>query len=1041
MVWSYALALLFASASTGLADVEISGMSNQDGQDGFVEDDECQNGQNADGSSGCALHALQLRRNASNDTSETLEASLGWVKTLYHQTTPSAGKSILKEGFRLGHVGWCGAGIYFATSVEATSGKIKGPDSGAGYIIEAKVNLGRIKQMPWHCTTSPSCNHHPYAKCQDRKARGSWLKAQGYDSINFTPDPYGPEYVIYNPDRDKTGDGQLDKEEFWHFIQSIGGIPPEASGDLHEFIDSDNSGQISFDEFLNWVHPDRELELLEKSHADWKSDLVRLSNYQRPEKPLMETRPGKPVVIELWIGPDYKFMADRMKLMLCQMFSPEQVHWEFKMDGRISGTCSLVLAKVGRGIELWNRDTMMAYREDPFLDSSGSTARKWLTDVLQKCLPDVERASNLHRLKQRRHMAHMHRQGPSPVARDLVRHLLSPKRQVRFDAKQALQHKWLTAPSEVSAVEEALDAPLLQWSDFEEGLTGIQREFQRAAEEVVQAVEGIQIGSDLEQQILLDPKDDRLRNCVVCFQESGHFGFFCKQCYHSVCVHCLVKLQKPECPHCRKPATDVAAAQHLAKIAEAFDAQAAMRAGSAAWEVALKVGSNVAENLDKVGVDAVVDIDMSYVRPLSEEQRKRGNACCVCRTPAGAMNHVCPACYASICFPCAKSLKECCCPSCGDVQRNAEPLKHYLAAGEAWDAAMGLREGVLSALTTGAESLTTRGGALMTSFDNSPSSDRKSEYDQALRRAISVQAQLQVSHACHLCSAPSSAFDMACSKCTVSVCSSCIGTRLGPDPCCPGCGDKDVFNESAVRFQRNAQQISNSAAELLDGLWLLGQGLFSESTGGSQQIEQAALPSEETPLLTASAHVFINGRWSSRIVSFTLEVDKSPSAEDAVLLVKSTQWSSHALTDPIFDKDTYIQLYEPGIDILDLREWTKKRKGEDRISPAEDQNTLIPGLQLQSLSSTQLLQDTNSITEADKSPVLDLNYSSEDGERKSSSETPQVEETAGKAKAKPKTTVMLRNLPNNYTRSMLLHLLDEQGFGGNLDSLRSISNL
>lgn len=201
MVWFYGLAILFASASTGLAHVEISEISNRDGQDGFVEDDECQNGQNADGSSGCALHALQLRRNASNDTSETLEASLGWVKTLYHQTTPSAGKSILKNGFRLGHVGWCGAGIYFATSVEATSGKIKGPDSGAGFIIEAKVNLGRIKHMPWHCTSSAGCNHHPYAKCQDRKARGSWLKAQGYDSINFQPDPYGPEYVIYNPDR------------------------------------------------------------------------------------------------------------------------------------------------------------------------------------------------------------------------------------------------------------------------------------------------------------------------------------------------------------------------------------------------------------------------------------------------------------------------------------------------------------------------------------------------------------------------------------------------------------------------------------------------------------------------------------------------------------------------------------------------------------------------------------------------------------------------------------------------------------------------
>ncbi len=31
--------------------------------------------------------------------------------------------------------------------------------------------------------------------------------------------------------------------------------------------------------------------------------------------------------------------------------------------------------QVGRGIELWNRDTMVAYRDDPFLDSSGRTPR------------------------------------------------------------------------------------------------------------------------------------------------------------------------------------------------------------------------------------------------------------------------------------------------------------------------------------------------------------------------------------------------------------------------------------------------------------------------------------------------------------------------------------------------------------------------------------------------------------------------------------------------------------------------------------------
>ena len=48
------------------------------------------------------------------------------------------------------------------------------------------------------------------------------------------------------------------------------------------------------------------------------------------------------------------------------------------------------------------------------------------------------------------------------------------------------------------------------------------------------------------------------------------------------------------------------------------------------------------------------------------------------------------------------------------------------------------------------------------------------------------------------------------------------------------------------------------------------------------------------------------------------------------------------------------------------------------------------GSQLGSLSSKQPLQDTNSITEMDNSPIIDLNFSSEDGERKSSSETPQA---------------------------------------------------
>ncbi|CAE8599237.1 unnamed protein product, partial [Polarella glacialis] len=42
---------------------------------------------------------------------------------------------------------------------------------------------------------------------------------------------------------------------------------------------------------------------------------------------------------------------------------------------------------------------------------------------------------------------------------------------------------------------------------------------------------------------------------------------------------------------------------------------------------------------------------------------------------------------------------------------------------------------------------------------------------------------------------------------------------------------------------------------------------------------------------------------------------------------------------------------------------------------------------------------------------------------------------SGSALAQPRTTVMLRNLPNNYTRSMLLTMLDKEGYFGRYDFL------
>jgi len=109
----------------------------------------------------------------------------GTVMTLYHQTSPSVGPLILASGFRPGTQGWCGGGIYFATSAAATNTKAIGPDSHKGYILEAKVDVGRVKYMPRTC---------------DRSLNGGAVAAQGYDSVSFDPGD-GQEFIVYSNSR------------------------------------------------------------------------------------------------------------------------------------------------------------------------------------------------------------------------------------------------------------------------------------------------------------------------------------------------------------------------------------------------------------------------------------------------------------------------------------------------------------------------------------------------------------------------------------------------------------------------------------------------------------------------------------------------------------------------------------------------------------------------------------------------------------------------------------------------------------------------
>jgi len=114
------------------------------------------------------------------------------IRTLYHQTSSWAGNSILKTGFRPGSPeSICGSAIYFSPTAHDTDWKAV---SGRGFMIEARVDLGRVKRMPKTC---------------DRSMNGWKLKHMGYDSITLDRGGYIEcrrvrhciEYVIYDKSR------------------------------------------------------------------------------------------------------------------------------------------------------------------------------------------------------------------------------------------------------------------------------------------------------------------------------------------------------------------------------------------------------------------------------------------------------------------------------------------------------------------------------------------------------------------------------------------------------------------------------------------------------------------------------------------------------------------------------------------------------------------------------------------------------------------------------------------------------------------------
>jgi len=141
---------------------------------------------------GCGWHNIfcegQCRRDGPAPGPSPTTATTTWVdytseegvKTMYHETSPQTAEAILASSFRPGSSGWCGGAIYFSPTPRIPDSKL-GPDSQRGAIIEAQVDLGKMRHL------NSACLHADEArKC--------------CDSVTFNPGD-GEEFLVFSPDR------------------------------------------------------------------------------------------------------------------------------------------------------------------------------------------------------------------------------------------------------------------------------------------------------------------------------------------------------------------------------------------------------------------------------------------------------------------------------------------------------------------------------------------------------------------------------------------------------------------------------------------------------------------------------------------------------------------------------------------------------------------------------------------------------------------------------------------------------------------------
>jgi len=299
----------------------------------------------------------------------------------------------------------------------------------------------------------------------------------------------------------------------------------------------------------------------------------------------------------------------------------------------------------------------------------------------------------------------------------------------------------------------------------------------------------VQIGSLTSDMPHIDPADDRLQSCVVCYGGAGAMGYVCPQCYHTVCLECLQKLPQANCPHCRHQATDMAIAHTMVQFAKTGSQQSSKLYESAA-SLAFAT-SRVPMHLD-LGP-----------HPLTAEDAGRRMMCLCCSQPASSTNYICPACSVTLCFECAKEVLVARpqCPGCGEIERVAATVPQYIAANEAWASAAQLGDAIsrsLSDVTRRFSSMSSSGDEINHSHSRGPSmllpagavGPRGASGGYTTHSPQHAGHFHEQAHFCCLCRSETSLFDHVCPCCRASCCANCICNRLPrEDLRCPSCND------------------------------------------------------------------------------------------------------------------------------------------------------------------------------------------------------------------------------------------------------------